>query len=586
MSFSLVIVSDTQKAAMLEKKGRRRNKDTCANEIFCVEGKHYVLAYDVRRVICYEKSNVKILLFGDIHNKSDLIEIMNLPNCSSIGDLFYSSFKANRLDSLLENIDGKFCGLVIDKLSGGVDLYTDRNGLQPIYWYESANEFICANTVFSVCQAEPSVLTLDHVSVDCFLELGYLVGSKTYFKEIKVIKPAYIISYKPNDEISYRYYWSFKNISCIQLGFDDCVDALHSYFSKAIVRRFDPSKQIGISLSGGLDSRAILAAVNDLFPGYEGFAYTFGEAGCPDVEIAKQSVNLTKWSHREFHFNKSNWLDERLSAILRSDGMIDVKHLHGVEFEAEVKRKIEVNLNGYAGDVVLGGGWIKNPYSSRRGTKKDLKKYYGSFTEYVDYHDEYYDFKNVEPALYTSRIRRFTNCGLLASTPDIKQFTPFFDNNLIEWAMKVPQKYRYKNHVYSVMLLRYYPNFFKKIPWQKTGKPAAKLGILENTILSRVMKKLIKIGKGSGNQMEFINYNNLIANLDLNSQIQELKAGLMQNTGNSIFEELVYILDQKASAKPVEFQRNILRYFTLLYYFNVFMNERLSVDFKNYHEIC
>lgn len=52
----------------------------------------------------------------------------------------------------------------------------------------------------------------------------------------------------------------------------------------------EPDEKIGISLSGGLDNRAIFAAVNHLYPDYKGYAYTFGVPECDDITIAEQVI--------------------------------------------------------------------------------------------------------------------------------------------------------------------------------------------------------------------------------------------------------------------------------------------------------
>ena len=42
--------------------------------------------------------------------------------------------------------------------------------------------------------------------------------------------------------------------------------------------------------------------------------------------------------------------------------MYDLKHMHGCEFLNELSKHIDINLNGYLGDVVCGGGWMNPIY--------------------------------------------------------------------------------------------------------------------------------------------------------------------------------------------------------------------------------
>ncbi len=69
--------------------------------------------------------------------------------------------------------------------------------------------------------------------------------------------------------------------------------------------------------------------------------------------------------------------------------------------------------------------------------------------------------------------------GTVSGLNKVNQRLPFFDNNLIEFIYSLPDEYRFNNALYSRMLLKYFPKYFKKIPWQKTrntiDKPLSKI---------------------------------------------------------------------------------------------------------------
>jgi asparagine synthase (glutamine-hydrolysing) len=70
-----------------------------------------------------------------------------------------------------------------------------------------------------------------------------------------------------------------------------------------------------------------------------------------------------------------------------------------------------------------------------------------------------------------NRVRRFTYNGLKIEEVFIEQRAPDFDNDLIDFLYSLPDKYRYHSRIYNKMLLRYFPEYFRHIPWQKTGYP-------------------------------------------------------------------------------------------------------------------
>lgn len=249
--------------------------------------------------------------------------------------------------------------------------------------------------------------------------------------------------------------------------------------------------------------------MNRLYPDYVGYAYTFGTPNCSDIRIAQQVVARSSWRHDQYNFNPS-WFEQRKRMIWDTDGMLDMTHMHGGEFLRDLAQQIDVNLNGYLGDVVAGGGWIRSNEGDARSTFTSLQRIYKNHTSLGFFHDVYFNQNDVESRLYASRARRFTNIGCVNALTYVEQRKPFFDNEIITWAHSVPISYRENNRVYSAMLQRYFPKYFKDIPWQKTGKPA---GILAKKSLPlRALSKLIKFVSTFAvrDPNEYVNYDRLI----------------------------------------------------------------------------
>jgi asparagine synthase (glutamine-hydrolysing) len=244
---------------------------------------------------------------------------------------------------------------------------------------------------------------------------------------------------------------------------------------ESVKRRFNQSEKIGISLSGGLDSRAILAAVDQIAPNYPGVLYTFGSEDCPDIKIAKMVAARSKWQHYIFNSDSNHWLTSRYKMVRNTDGMLSIMHMHGAEMLESVASFVDVNLNGYCGDVVYGGGWIDRGLIGVRPSGENLKKHYFGFDATVDYSEPYFDLPIREIGLYPNRARRFTNMGVVNTLHAINHRLPFFGNQVLDVAFGIPEKHRYSNYAYSTMLKKCFPKYFVDIPWQKTGRPAAKL---------------------------------------------------------------------------------------------------------------
>lgn len=295
-------------------------------------------------------------------------------------------------------------------------------------------------------------------------------------------------------------------------------------FIQAVSRRFNPKEKVGISLSGGLDSRAIFAAVDYLYPNYSGYAYTFGIPDCDDIKIANQVISLaSEWKHQTFYFNNENWFTPRIEKVWNTDGMQDLMHMHGSEFLTDISNAMHINLNGYAGDAILGGSLLPNLPIDTRATEDNTKSFYKNFVKLTDLNSEFYDIQHVEPNIYMNRVRRFTTYGSINSLPWVEQRKPFLDNQIMELVFSLPEAYRRNNKLYSAMLKKKFPKYFLDIPWQQTGKIVGELK--KPSIPARALNKAkreIRSLLGIQSTQNYTDYPAWIRDKDVSKQLLDL----------------------------------------------------------------
>ena len=102
-----------------------------------------------------------------------------------------------------------------------------------------------------------------------------------------------------------------------------------------------------------------------------------------------------------------------------------------------------------------------------------------------------------------TRGRRFIAMGLKMQTSYFENRIPFFDNELLEFTLSIPQSLRAREHVYANMLLSRFPDLFRSIPWQETGVPVTwplPLATLFKRARSVSDRALHRVGVGRGHQ--------------------------------------------------------------------------------------
>lgn len=131
--------------------------------------------------------------------------------------------------------------------------------------------------------------------------------------------------------------------------------------------------------------------------------------------------------------------------------------------------------------------------------------------------------------------------GTVNNLHSIDQRKPFLDNKVIEFIYSIPDEYRKNNKLYSAMLLKFFPQFYKDIPWQKTGKTIQKK--VSNNLISKLMIKAKRIPYKLGilkDTKSYVLYSEWIKDTNcfrILSDILERKTSVYQNYTDADFKK-------------------------------------------------
>lgn len=416
------------------------------------------------------EENPHVWIDGEIFNESELRKGQNIP----FADLVRKHYKEGTLDSLLEKTDGVFVVILYDLHKGTLQIITDRFGLKPFYLYHRNGQLIFASELKCFPLFKNFNLVIRKDIIDCFIKLEYLLGTATWFEGVEFLRPASVYTYRVDTgNLSMRLYWNWGMIRKNRtVSFDQAADEMASLLDTAIQSRSRSNARVGISLSGGLDSRAILASVYKKKP----VTYTFGLEDSRDVQIARQVSRKAGVKHLYFDIRTDHWLERRFQSVWRTDGMENMYHFHFSHIIEQIAESIDVNLNGFLGDAVLGGSYLgktKRRFLNTRISSEIARSYYGEYAELCDPSDPYFDLDKIDPYLIYNRGRRLINMGTEDNAKTIPQRLPFFENKLIEFAYSLDDEYRFTSKVYNSALMRKYGDFYATIPNASTGVPLA-----------------------------------------------------------------------------------------------------------------
>lgn len=197
-----------------------------------------------------------------------------------------------------KGLNGRFHGLVADRAKGTAILFNDRYGLQRLYYHEAQDAFYFAAEAKAILRVRPKLRTLDQRGLGEFIVCGCVLEHRTLFSGIHVLPPGSAWSFRGGKLEKKASYFQPSEWEALEpLKAEEYYGHLREVFVKNLPRYFEGQERIGVSLTGGLDTRIIMAwrkAEPNTLP-----CYTFGSMyrDNEDVKLARRVAKICGQRH-------------------------------------------------------------------------------------------------------------------------------------------------------------------------------------------------------------------------------------------------------------------------------------------------
>ena len=373
----------------------------------------------------------------------------------------------------IRDLDGEYQIAFWNAAERALVLLNDRFGALPMYVAAARRGVAFAGGVRGVLMA-PGVNTAP--DVDAIKEAvsfgGYRLGSRTNVRDIAMAPPSTAVTISAG-RFETRRYWTWAD-----LRDGDAPDAralmeeTRSAWTTAVARRLDGARRPGLTLSGGLDSRAILAEAARQQATLS--ALTYGVPRSDDVTIARRAATAAGAEWHLYPLYTDGWLERRTNRIHETDGLMDLVDLMHVEPLEEMPSTFDVYLSGYIGDVVSGATYLD--IENAEDLLASLPYYGGTLALPVDEaRERARELIAAVPgparfAPYEHKLPQAIARISGAARPFAHVRRPFVDYRFFETAHRVPRALRREHRWHEQWLRSTYPSLFR-IPNQRTGVP-------------------------------------------------------------------------------------------------------------------
>jgi asparagine synthase (glutamine-hydrolysing) len=219
-------------------------------------------------------------------------------------------------DACVDYFDGMFAFAIWDETKKELFAARDRFGEKPFFYHFDGKKFLFASEMKALwatgVERTPNLKMLFN-----YITIGYTENptqpGETFFENIYNLPPATTLTYTTgNQQLILEKYWDLDPEKQLKkITGNEAIEQFKHLFTTSIKRRLRSDVTIGTSLSGGLDSSAIVAIINKiqptlqqsksdqqqaftaLFPGFEKDESAYSKLITDNFNLQQSTVNVS-----------------------------------------------------------------------------------------------------------------------------------------------------------------------------------------------------------------------------------------------------------------------------------------------------
>jgi asparagine synthase (glutamine-hydrolysing) len=338
-------------------------------------------------------------------------------------------------------LNGIFHGLLVDQARGSATLFNDRYGMHRIYYHEGKDAFYFAAEVKAILAVCPELRRFDPRGLGEFVACSCVLEDRTIFKDIHVLPGASAWSFRNGSiEKKATYFHPGEWEDQESLEAEPFYQELREVFSRNLPRYFNGHQRVGMTLTGGMDTRVIMAWHKPAPKSLP--CYTFGGMfrECEDVRLARQVAKVRQQPHEVLTVGKeflSQFPHYAERSVYLTEGGVDVYRASDLYVSERARNLAPVKVVGtYGSEIVRRMVMFKpmapNPEVFRSDFMPSVEQAGVTYSELRRQHPVTFAAFRQSP-WYHSRI-------LSLEQSQLSVRSPFLDNDFVRTMFRAPKE--------------------------------------------------------------------------------------------------------------------------------------------------
>lgn len=260
----------------------------------------------------------------------------------------------------LDHFRGMFAFAIWDQAAQRLFVARDRLGKKPLYYFLGDGFLLFASEVRALLATGLVPREINQESVEQFLGFGSVCDPQTLVRGVMALPAGSSMTWN-NGHISIRKYWDPAVFAATTprskfTKEPEVLAKLEPLLTEAINLRMVSDVPVGVFLSGGIDSSALVAALaGNQQQKINTFSVVFEEGDYSEAEFSTLVARRFKTEHHEIHLTGEDFLASVPDALVAMD-QPSVDGFNTFTISREVRRTgLKVALSGLGGDELFAG---------------------------------------------------------------------------------------------------------------------------------------------------------------------------------------------------------------------------------------
>jgi len=253
---------------------------------------------------------------------------------------------------------GMFAFAVWDERKQELFIARDRLGIKPLYYYAGDGKVIFASEVRAILATGLTHRQIDPVALNDYLAYQSIPSPRTLIKDIKALQPGSWMMVDASGAIKERSYWDLLQNISTEAGAASQSEALNrtgELLREAVELHLVSDAPLGVFLSGGIDSSAVVALMSEMGRTPRTFSVIFAESNYDESVYARQVAARFGALHTEIRLTEASMLDQLPNALAAMDQPTGDGVNTYVVSQAVREAGVKVALSGLGGDEFFAG---------------------------------------------------------------------------------------------------------------------------------------------------------------------------------------------------------------------------------------